>query len=85
MPQIRVQSSNIFSVGYNAETRTATVTFHKDGAPTGTYEYENVDPLSMCELVFADSIGSHFARNFKPRFTLCHKVVKAAEAEQVVD
>lgn len=61
MERIPVSSSNIFSVGYDSQSETLEVEFHK----TGVYQYFGV-PLHVYEgLVAAPSIGSYFNSHIK--------------------
>jgi hypothetical protein len=53
----RVQSSNLKSVGYDAESKTLEVEFH-DG---GVYQYFNVPAVVHRDLLHAPSIGKYFA------------------------
>lgn len=59
-----VQSSNVSMVGYNESKRMLTVQF-KSGQ---VFSYSGVPPEKYRELLQADSIGSHFAREIKPNY-----------------
>lgn len=62
-----VESSQIHSIGFDAETQTLAVRFkNKDGAPAGLYHYSNVDAALFAEFSSAESIGSFFYKNIKP-------------------
>jgi KTSC domain len=61
MVHVPVNSSNIKSVAYDAQTRQMQVRF-TTGA---TYQYENVEPHMHNELMMADSKGRHFAAKIK--------------------
>ena len=56
-----VISSNLSSVGYDAETHTLEVEFN-DGI---IYLFSNVSPTLHNELMNADSHGKYFARNIR--------------------
>jgi len=58
-----MESSNITKHGYCAETKTLGVEF-KNG---GVYHYPNVDAADYEALKKADSVGSHFHKQFKER------------------
>lgn len=59
-----VQSSNVSMVGYNESNRMLTVQF-KSG---NVFSYSGVPPEKYQELLKADSVGSHFARQIKPYY-----------------
>ncbi len=63
-----VESSQIHSIGYDAESETLAVRFkdRKSGAPTSLYHYSNFTPANFEALRTADSIGSHLYKNIKP-------------------
>ena len=66
MKQIEVKSSNLKSIGYDAETKTLVVVF-KNGA---SYSYEEVSAKNFCLLLFSESIGKFFNKVIKPhKFT----------------
>lgn len=56
-----VESSNIEAVGHDAATNTLHVRF-KSGA---TYHLANVTPEQHQAMISADSIGSHYHKNFR--------------------
>ncbi|QHE11891.1 KTSC domain-containing protein [Burkholderia glumae] len=71
-----VSSSQVHSIGYDAETETLAVRFKdcKTGAPTSLYHYANFTQANHDALRTADSIGSHLYRHIKPhpeRFPTC--------------
>lgn len=74
MEHKRVKSSNIHSIGYDPETKTMQVRFLKGTrltpapVPGETYEYVGVTPQDHEAFVKAQSYGSHFAANIKPKF-----------------
>ncbi|WP_321789335.1 KTSC domain-containing protein [Burkholderia pyrrocinia] len=63
-----VESSQIHSIGYDAESETLAVRFkdRKTGAPTSLYHYSGFTQANFDALKTADSIGSHFYKNIKP-------------------
>jgi len=65
----RVQSSNLKSVGYDAETKTLEVEFH-DG---DVYQYFNVPAVVHRDLLHAPSIGQYFSFFIKTTYR-CRKV-----------
>lgn len=70
----RVESSNIYSVGYSETTLVLEVRFKdKTGAPSGLYRYLGVLPEHHQALVKAESVGKHLNTHIKGRHE-CHKV-----------
>lgn len=65
MNHIRVNSSNIFSIGYEKGTKTLEVEF-KTGA---IYQYYNVPQAEYEALMSASSHGSYFSRNIRNYYT----------------
>lgn len=62
-----VESSQIHSIGHDAEGATLVVRFRsKDGAPTSLYRYRNVTTEDFAAFNGAESIGSHFYKHIKP-------------------
>jgi hypothetical protein len=59
-----VSSSNIASVGYDAESQTAYVAFLNGS----TYAYKGVSAQEFENLKTASSIGSYLNRNFKNQY-----------------
>lgn len=59
-----VRSSNIKSVGYDADAMTMEIKF-KTG---GHYVYHNVTPEQHQQLISAPSIGAHFHKHIKMDF-----------------
>lgn len=59
-----VSSSNIHSVGYEAESQTLEVEFHHGGI----YRYANVPENVYQGLMQAGSIGSYFNRNIRDQY-----------------
>jgi hypothetical protein len=56
-----VSSSTIAAVGYDPNTETMRVQFHK----TGTYEYAGVPQSEFDVMMQSASIGSHFSQFIK--------------------
>ncbi|MPV55894.1 KTSC domain-containing protein [Burkholderia sp. HI2761] len=63
-----VESSQIHSIGYDAESETLAVRFkdRKTSAPTSLYHYTEFTQANFDALKGADSIGSHFYKHIKP-------------------
>lgn len=62
---ITVNSTNIDSVGYNADTQTLTVKFKVSGQ---TYEYLNVPQTLYEGLLTAESKGKYINDNIRSQF-----------------
>lgn len=58
--RLLVQDSNITELGYDHTTKTLEVVFKAGDA---VYEYANVDPIMLCRILQADSIGSAVAQD----------------------
>jgi hypothetical protein len=58
---VRVESSSIRSIGYDATTATLVVEFH-DG---DRYAYDGAPARAHHDLVTAESIGAHFNREVR--------------------
>ncbi len=58
MKRINIVSSSISSVGYDIATETLQIEFTRGAI----YNYQQVQVRQFCELLFADSIGSHFSK-----------------------
>lgn len=63
---VKVESSNIHSVGYDTQAHTLEVVF-KSSIDT-VYCYENVSAVTFAKLLNAESHGKFFTKNIKPRF-----------------
>ena len=63
---ITVNSTNIDSVGYNADTQPLTVKFKVSGQ---TYEYLNVPQTLYEGLMTAESKGKYINENIRSQFT----------------
>lgn len=64
MDRVSVTSSNVASVGYDADTMTLEIEFN-NGA---IYQYFDVAEHLYNELISAGSIGGYLASNIKGRF-----------------
>ncbi|MEI7308741.1 KTSC domain-containing protein [Pectobacterium carotovorum] len=63
-----VKSSQIHSIGHEPVTNTLAICFNGRGnAPSSLYHYSNVSADDFATFSGADSVGSHFYRNIKPR------------------
>ena len=60
-----VKSSNIKAIGYNAVKKELHIQFSSGS----TYAYHGVTPELHAALLNAESIGSHFARHIRPKFS----------------
>lgn len=60
-----VQSSNISTIGYDAENAELYITFRDSGR---TYKYSEVPPGEYSMLETAGSVGSYFANNIKGQY-----------------
>ncbi|MDC7805562.1 KTSC domain-containing protein [Luteimonas sp BLCC-B24] len=67
---IDVDSSQIHSIGHDAETNTLAIRFTKgyreNRGPGALYHYANVDAAAFEALRDAESIGRHFGQHIKP-------------------
>lgn len=77
MQRIPVESSNIASVGFDADRSTLEVQFTSGG----TYHYLNVPLRVFGELLAAQSKGRYFAEHIKPLYT----VVKVDPDDEVIE
>lgn len=59
-----VSSSNIASIGYDAENSDLYITFQHGG----TYKYSDVPPGEFSMLERSGSVGQYFARNIKDQY-----------------
>lgn len=70
MPQIQmhpVDSSQIHSIGHDAETGTLAIRFKSyKGEATSLYHYTNFPAAEFEAFKGAESIGSHFGKHIKP-------------------
>lgn len=82
-----VESSQIHSIGYDAESETLAVRFkdRKTGERTSLYHYTGFTQANFDALKSADSLGSHFYKHIKPfpeRFPyVCIEKMPAPAAE----
>lgn len=80
-----VESSQIHSIGYDAETNTLAIRFLSRGGPGSMYHYSNVDAALWAEFEAAESKGAFFGKNIKPfkeRFPFV-KIVDVSATGQV--
>lgn len=75
---MKLNGSNIDSVGYDVSTRTLEVVFNTD--PSSVYRYKNVDAEMFAKLVNAESVGFFFAKNIRPH-TWLYPYEKVAKTE----
>ncbi|NOV25924.1 KTSC domain-containing protein [Cupriavidus necator] len=62
-----VDSSQIHSIGHDAETGRLAIRFkNKAGEATSLYHYSNVTAEEFAAFSGAESIGSHFYKHIKP-------------------
>ncbi|HEM7888505.1 KTSC domain-containing protein [Burkholderia cepacia] len=86
-----VESSQIHSIGYDAESETLAVRFkdRKTNAPTSLYHYTGFTQANFDALKGADSLGSHFYKHIKPfpeRFPyVCIEKMPASAAEATAE
>lgn len=59
--RVRVNSTNLLSVGYKPETRTLEIEFHT----SKIYRYYNVPPIVVRQLMDAPSLGEFFNFHIK--------------------
>ncbi|MFN2286486.1 MAG: KTSC domain-containing protein [Anaerolineae bacterium] len=59
--RVRVNSTNLLSLGYDAETRTLEIEFHT----RKIYRYYNVPPIVVRQLMDAPSLGEFFNFHIK--------------------
>lgn len=64
MQRTPVNSSNLSSVGYDAQTATLEVAFHNGGI----YQYDGVPASTYAGLMAASSHGSYLAQYIKGRY-----------------
>lgn len=63
-----VESSQIHSIGHDAETSTLAIRFkNAKGEAKGLYHYKNFGADDFEALKAADSLGKHFGRFIKPQ------------------
>lgn len=74
MNRVKVESSQIASVGYDTKAGVLEVEFKADGS---VYQYKNMDARTYTALTTAESIGSYFGLHIKssPHLFPCVKVV----------
>jgi hypothetical protein len=70
MERTPVQSSQIASIGYDAEKREMEIEFHgKKEAPGDVYRYYDVAPGTYQQMIAAKSIGSFFGKEVRGQYT----------------
>lgn len=66
MNHVPVDSKLLASIAYDADAKALEVVFSKSGA---RYRYDGVTPEQFDAMKSADSVGGHFLREIKPKFT----------------
>ena len=61
MKKYEVESSNIKEVSYDPDAKLLIVVFHNGSS----YSYSDVEPDSVCSLLFSESIGKAFHDSIK--------------------
>ncbi len=64
-----VESSQIHSIGHDAETSTLAIRFTSrrgEGAPGSLYHYSNFDEAEFAAFRDSESLGKHFGKYIKP-------------------
>lgn len=69
MDMTPVSSSQIHSLGYDADARKLRVRFLKNGAPGVTWEYDDVPQAEFDALSSAASVGRYFGQQIKNQYT----------------
>ena len=59
-----ITSSNLASIGYDAQEKTLEVEFKT----SGTYQYIDVPPRIYAELLNAPSVGAYFHKNIRGQY-----------------
>ncbi len=70
MQRVAVASSNLASIGYDAENQVLEVEF-KNGS---IYQYEGVPEFAYSDMMTADSLGSYFNANIKSQYAFIRVV-----------
>lgn len=65
MDHIKVDSSNVHSIGYDGATKTLQVRYKGSGK---TYEHQNVPYDVHAKLMLAGSVGKYLNANIKPHY-----------------
>jgi hypothetical protein len=73
-----VVSSQIAGIGYDPETQTLAVQFTGKAGPGSLYHYANFTPEQYAAFSGAESAGSHFIKQIKPKAD-AHPYVKIDE------
>jgi hypothetical protein len=68
---VRVKSSNVGGIRYDAETKSLFVSFHggKPGKPESRYRYDNIPEEVARGLYLSPSIGGYLHARVKGRYT----------------
>ena len=76
-----VESSQIHSIGHDAESNTLAIRFrdYKTSGPSSLYHYRDFSADDFAAFRDADSIGSHFKQHIKP-YDKKHPYVKVEAA-----
>ena len=83
-----VESSQLHSVGIDRELHVLAIRFRgKQGEPGALYHYANFSDADFDALMGAQSMGSHFIRNIKPKTEQfpCHRVDERHPDDVAVD
>jgi len=64
MKRISVSSSSIKSIGYDYQSCILEIEFSRGAI----YQYRNLSSLEICKFIFAESIGSYFAKYIKNNY-----------------
>ena len=62
-----VESSQVAAIGYDAGSQTLAIKFRSGGS---TYHYDNVPASLFDDMQKAESVGSFFYKNIKPKSDL---------------
>jgi KTSC domain len=67
IPLTAIVSSQIAAIGHDEATSTLAIQFLSKGAKGNVYHYSNFTAADYAALAGAESIGSHFYKNIKPK------------------
>lgn len=62
--RLKFDDGNIAEIGYDVRTSTMEIVFRD--VPEYLYTYKDVPSKTFCELLNAESVGSHFAKTIRP-------------------
>lgn len=68
MERIEVESSNIYSIGYDRQHHVLEVQFRRSGGPGPVYRYHGVPPDLWEQFLMSPSKGRFFNDNIKGTF-----------------